>query len=74
MFKMNIERIKVRKANLEHEIEILDKLLETGDSEASKNKYWDDVVDEYLNPHDSLIERTEQGLTDEEKKCLRENF
>ena len=64
------EQILERRETLLKNVEICDKMLETGDSSLLEKEYWDKVVDEYFNP-ESTNEIYEDGLSDEEKENLK---
>lgn len=64
-----IETITKRRDTLLKDVEILDKMLETGDPTLLEKNYWDELVDDFYNPKESN-EEYKDGLSDEEKKNL----
>ena len=67
------EKVKERRNKLMKTVDILDKMLESGDDSLLEKQYWDEVVEDFENP-DAIDKNIEDGLTDEEIKFLNDNF
>ena len=68
-----ILQIQERKNKLLNDVDVLDKILESGDTSLFEKQYWDRLVEDFENP-DILDSNIEDGLTDEEIKFLNDNF
>lgn len=66
-----ISQLKDKKEKLTKDIETIDKILETGDISIAEKQYWDELVENFDNP-DEIHKNIEDGLTDEEKKFLKD--
>ena len=68
------EQVKERRNKLMKTVDILDKMLESGDDSLIEKQHWDEVVEDFFDNPDAIDKNIENGLTEEEIKCLNENF
>ncbi len=64
-----ISNLNERRNKLLKDVEIIDKILETGDLSIVESQYWDDLVENFDNPQ-NIDESLEEGLTPEEINFL----